>query len=285
MALLETKGNSVLKKEDRKEFTGKNVLITGGARNIGFAIAKELALKGASVALAEICQDLSTIPYPLSSRETLEKATEDLSFLGARSLGLVCDVRDEGQVQEAVRRVIEEWGSIDVLVNNAGVISLYSISELSQKAWEEVLDVCLKGAYLCSKHVLPGMISRQQGTIINIASVAGLRGLGLSSHYCAAKHGLLGFTKALAMEVASHNIRVNAVCPGTVESVSLEGIAAQAGLGKEEPYRHFSQGHLLQDRRITPEDIARAVRWLASDESRCVTGTVLSVDAGWSARG
>jgi NAD(P)-dependent dehydrogenase (short-subunit alcohol dehydrogenase family) len=272
-----------LAKADEQEFVGKNALITGGARNIGFAIAKELASKGASVALAEICRDLSTIPYPLSSRETLEKAVNDLSSLGAKALGLVCDVRDECQVEGAVRRVVEEWGSIDILVNNAGVISLYPISELSQEAWDEVLDVCLKGVYLCSKHVLPGMISRKQGKIINIASIAGLRGLGLSAHYCAAKHGVLGFTKALAMEMASHNIHVNAVCPGTVESASLVGIAAQVGL-EGEPYAQFSQGHLFQDRRIIPEDIARAVRWLASEESRCITGTVLSVDAGWSAR-
>ncbi|MGE5842807.1 MAG: SDR family oxidoreductase [Deltaproteobacteria bacterium] len=269
-------------RNNKKEFSGKNVLITGGARNIGLAVAKELGLKGASVALAEICKDLSTIPYPLSSRETLEKATEDLCSLGVTSLGLVCDVRDESQVQETVRRVIEEWGSIDVLVNNAGVISLYPIAELSRQAWEEVVDVCLKGTYLCSKHVLPHMISRREGKIINIASLAGLRGLGLSSHYCAAKHGVLGFTKALAMEVGSHNIHVNAVCPGTVESMSLEGIGAQIGV-KGDPYRHFSQGHLFQDCRITPEDIAFAVRWLASEESRCVTGTVLAVDAGWSA--
>jgi NAD(P)-dependent dehydrogenase (short-subunit alcohol dehydrogenase family) len=281
---LEKKRNSVLTKKDKQEFAGKSALITGGARNIGFAIAKELALRGASVALADICQDLSTIPYPLSSRESLEKATDHLSSLGAKALGLVCDVRDERQVEGAVRRVLEEWGSIDVLVNNAGVISLYPIFELSQEAWNEVLDVCLKGAYLCSKHALRDMISRKQGKIINIASVAGLKGLGLSTHYCAAKHGLLGFTKALAMEVASHNIHVNAVCPGTVESVSLVGIAAQAGL-EGDPYAHFSQGHLFQDRRISSEDIARAVRWLASEESRCITGTILNVDAGWSARG
>jgi NAD(P)-dependent dehydrogenase (short-subunit alcohol dehydrogenase family) len=281
---LEKKRNSVLTKKDKQEFAGKSALITGGARNIGFAIAKELALRGASVALADICQDLSTIPYPLSSRESLEKATDHLSSLGAKALGLVCDVRDERQVEGAVRRVLEEWGSIDVLVNNAGVISLYPIFELSQEAWNEVLDVCLKGAYLCSKHALRDMISRKQGKIINIASVAGLKGLGLSTHYCAAKHGLLGFTKALAMEVASHNIHVNAVCPGTVESVSLVGIAAQAGL-EGDPYAHFSQGHLFHDRRISPEDIARAVRWLASEESRCITGTILNVDAGWSARG
>ena len=275
---------SVLTGEQKKEFAGKNALITGGARNIGFAIAKELALLGASVALADVGHDLPTIPYPLSTSQTLEKAVEDLTLFGTRALGLVCDVRNEGQVQTAVHRIVDQWGSIDILVNNAGVISLYPIAELSQEAWDVVVDVCLKGAYLCSKYVLPHMITRHYGKIINIASLAGLKGLGLSTHYCAAKHGLLGFTKALAMEVANHNIHVNAVCPGTVESISLEGIAAQTGL-EGEPYQHFSQGHLFQDRRITPEDIARAVRWLASEDSRCVTGAVLSVDAGWSARG
>jgi NAD(P)-dependent dehydrogenase (short-subunit alcohol dehydrogenase family) len=271
-------------REENREFAGKTALITGGARNIGFAIAKELAQRGASVALADITHDLPTIPYPLSTRQTLEKAVEDLGSFGTKALGLVCDVRNEVQVHTAVNRVVDEWGSIDILVNNAGVISLYAIAELSQEAWDVVVDVCLKGTYLCSKYALPHMITRHYGKIINIASIAGLRGLGLSTHYCAAKHGLLGFTKALAMEVASHNIHVNAVCPGTVESISLEGIAAQAGL-EVQPYGHFSQGHLFQDRRIAPEDIACAVRWLASEESRCMTGTVLSVDAGWLARG
>jgi NAD(P)-dependent dehydrogenase (short-subunit alcohol dehydrogenase family) len=270
--------------EITKGFAGKSALITGGARNIGLAIARELAVQGASVAIADIGHDLPTIPYPLSAVESIERAEKELTTLGARALGLVCDVRDETQVREMVRHVVEQWGSIDILVNNAGVISLYPIRELSENAWDEVLDVCLKGTYLCSRHVLPTMISQTRGTIINIASVAGLRGLGLSTHYCAAKHGVIGFTKALAMEVASQNIRVNAVCPGTVESLSLESIASQAGV-EGDPYTSFSQGHLFQDRRITPEDIARAVRWLASDESRCITGTVLTVDAGWTARG
>jgi NAD(P)-dependent dehydrogenase (short-subunit alcohol dehydrogenase family) len=284
MAFWERKGDSALSNEEKKAFAGRSALITGGARNIGFAIAKELALEGASVAIADIAHDIPTIPYGLSSREGLAQATKELCSLGVRALGLTCDVRDETQVQATVRQVIEQWGFVDILVNNAGVISLYPIEELSQEAWDVVIDVCLKGSYLCSKHVLPCMTARGCGKIINIASMAGLRGLGLSTHYCAAKHGVLGFTKALAMEVARYNIHVNAVCPGTVESVSLEGIAAQAGL-EEDPYRHFSQGHLFQDRRITPEDIAHAVRWLASEESRCVTGAVLTVDCGWSAGG
>jgi NAD(P)-dependent dehydrogenase (short-subunit alcohol dehydrogenase family) len=114
--------------------------------------------------------------------------------------------------------------------------------------------------------------------------VAGLRGLGLSIHYAAAKHGVIGLTKALAMEVADHNINVNAICPGTVESPMLAGLASQIELDKD-IYEHFSKGHLIKDRRITPQDIANAVRWLASEESRFLTGTVISIDAGWLAKG
>jgi NAD(P)-dependent dehydrogenase (short-subunit alcohol dehydrogenase family) len=128
------------------------------------------------------------------------------------------------------------------------------------------------------------MIKQHCGKVVNISSVAGLRGLGLSVHYAAAKHGVIGLTKALAMEVADHNINVNAICPGTVESPMLEGLASQINLEKD-AYEHFSQGHLIRGQRITPQDIANAVRWLASDESRFLTGTVINVDAGWSAKG
>jgi NAD(P)-dependent dehydrogenase (short-subunit alcohol dehydrogenase family) len=163
-------------------------------------------------------------------------------------------------------------------------MSLYPIAELSEEAWDEVVDVCLKGAFFCSKHAIPHMVERRYGKIINIASVAGQVGLGMSAHYCAAKHGVVGLTKALAKEVADLNINVNVVCPGTVESPMLEGLASQLALD-EEVYAHFSQKHLFQDRHITPADIARAVRWLASDESRCMTGATINVDAGWSVGG
>lgn len=267
-----------------QEFRGRCALITGGARNIGLAIAKELASRGASVAIADICHDLKTIPYKLSSNYDLDKGVEELSSLGAKALGLICDVRVEKQVKITIRRVIKEFGNLDILVNNAGVMSLFSIGQLSEDSWNEVVDVCLKGTYLCCKHALPHMVDRHYGKIVNISSVAGLRGLGLSVHYCASKHGIIGLTKALAMEVAEHNINVNAICPGTIESSILDGLASQVGLNMD-AYGHFSQEHLFQDRRITPEDVANAVRWLVSEESRCLTGTIVNVDAGWSARG
>ena len=269
--------------ETSQAFEGRVALITGGARNIGLAIAKALASGGASVAIADICQDLKTIPYKLSSMSDLNRAVEEISAFGRTALGLTCDVRIESQVKATVERVIEEFGQLDILINNAGVVSLFPIGELSEDAWDEIIDVCLKGTYLCCRHALPHMIEGHYGKIVNIASVAGLRGLGLSVHYCAAKHGVIGLTKALAMEVADHNINVNAVCPGTVESPSLKGLASQMGLN-EDAYGHFSQGHLFQDRRITPGDIANTALWLASEESRLITGIAVNVDAGWAAR-
>jgi len=270
--------------EIQRDFKDKTALITGGARNIGLTVARDLAARGVTVAIADICRDLETVPYPLSSSDDLEKSVAELSSTGAKAIGLICDVRDEHQVSQTVERVIDEFGKLDILVNNAGVVSLFSIAKLTETAWNEVLDVCLKGPFFCCKYAVPQMIKQHYGKVVNISSVAGLRGLGLSVHYAAAKHGIIGLTKALAMEVADHNINVNAICPGTVESPMLEGLASQIDLEKD-AYEHFSQKHLIRGKRITPQDIANAVRWLASDESRFLTGTVINVDAGWTAGG
>ncbi len=272
------------RKQGTGELAGRVALVTGGARNIGLAVAKELARRGASVAVADICRDLKTIPYRLSTPQDMERAVDELLTMGAKAIGLRCDIRSENEVRTAVNQVVEAFGTVDILVNNAGVVSLYPAVDLSEEAWDEVMDVCLKGTYFCCKHVLPFMIRQHYGKIVNIASVAGLRGLGLSTHYCAAKHGVVGLTKALAMEMANHNINVNALCPGTVESESLRGLASQAEV-QGDTYEHFSERHLLKDRRITKDDIAGAVGWLTSENSRCVTGTVLTVDSGWSAGG
>ncbi len=269
---------------DDQTLSGKTALITGGARNIGLAVARDLAARGAAVVIADICRDLETIPYTLSSSDDLKQSVAQLVSSGVKAIGLTCDVRDEDQVRQTVKQVIDEFGTLDILVNNAGVVSLFSINELTETAWNEVLDVCLKGSFFCCKYAIPQMIKQQYGKVVNISSVAGLRGLGLSVHYAAAKHGVIGLTKALAMEVAEHNINVNAICPGTVESPVLEGLASQIDLDKD-AYEHFSQGHLIQGQRIKPLDIASAVRWLVSDESRFLTGTIINVDAGWSARG
>jgi NAD(P)-dependent dehydrogenase (short-subunit alcohol dehydrogenase family) len=266
-----------------KEFQGKIALITGGARNIGKAVAQMAASRGAIVVLADICADLKTIPYRLSTRDDLRDAVEELSRQGTEAVGKACDVRSEPEVRTTVEEVMQQFGRIDFLVNNAGVVSLSTIQEISETAWHEVVDTCLKGTFLCCKHVVPHMIERGFGKIVNVSSIAGVKGMGLGVHYSAAKHGVIGLTRALAMEVADHNINVNAVCPGTTESPMLKGLASQASVS-EEPYAHFARFHLFQDRKISPMDVAHTVSWLLSEESRCMTGAVVTVDAGWSAR-
>jgi len=257
-------------------------LVTGGARNIGLAIARELASAGVNVGVLDICRNLRTLPYELASREEMEGALEGLSSLGTEVLGLFCDVRSPEGVEKAMGEFIGKFGRLDILVNNAGVSSLVPVTRMSVEAWDEVVDVCLKGTFLCCRAAIPHMMDRGGGRIINIASVAGVRGLGLSAHYCAAKHGVIGFTKALAAETADHHILVNAVCPGTVETGILPGLAAQAGVSGE-PYAHFSRGHLLKDVRIRPSHIADLVKWLALEEKGAITGSVLPVDGGWTA--
>ena len=164
-------GLDAMSNETDRQLKGKSALITGGARNIGLAIARELAAGGASVVIADICHDLETIPYKLSTNHDLAKGVEELSGFGVEVLGLICDVRIESQVKTTVLRVIEAFGHLDILVNNAGVSSLVPIQQLSEYAWDEVVDVCLKGTYLCCKQALPHMIGRKYGKIVNISSI------------------------------------------------------------------------------------------------------------------
>jgi NAD(P)-dependent dehydrogenase (short-subunit alcohol dehydrogenase family) len=145
-------------KEIQQDFKDKTALITGGARNIGLAIARDLASQGASVAIVDICHDLDTVPYCLSTEADLENSVKDLSALGVKAVGLTCDVRNENQVQNTIDRVAEEFGKLDILVNNAGVISLFPLMEITEKAWDEVLDVCLKGTFFCCKYAVPYMV-------------------------------------------------------------------------------------------------------------------------------
>ncbi len=265
----------------KKEFNGKVILITGGARNIGLAVAEAVGLGGARVALADICHDIETAPYAMSSRQDLDDAVARLRKQGVDAIGKVCDVREEEDVQSLVGDVIGTFGRIDMLVNNAGLVSLLPVTDMSLKAWRDITDTCLTGAFLCCREVVRHMIHEGGGRIVNVSSVAGLRGLGLGAHYCAAKHGLIGLTRALALEFADRNITVNAVCPGTTTSTMLEGLARQIELS-DEPYRHFSQQHHIKGERIAPQDIAGAICWLLSDAARFVTGVALPVDAGWT---
>ncbi len=260
----------------------RTALVTGAARGHGLAIARAFAALGHSVYLADIGSDLPGVPYPLATRADLDAAVAGLRRLPGQARGLLCDVRDAQAVDQAVSRIEAEAGGVDILVNNAGVLVLHPLAETSDAEWDAQLDVIAKGAFLCCRRVLPGMNARGWGRIVNVASVAGHRGLGTGAAYTAAKHALVGLTRALAMEAAPQHVTVNAVCPGTAATDLVRGTGRALGLSEAEALERFTVRHLSGEL-VSSEDVAAAVSWLASDSAARVNGSSLFVDDGWHA--
>jgi NAD(P)-dependent dehydrogenase (short-subunit alcohol dehydrogenase family) len=266
-------------KAQRKE---KVALVTGGARGNGFAIAKGMAVAGATLFLADVGHDLPAVPYPLASEQTLAEAVEALRAIHPRVYPLLCDVRSAEAVDAAFAAIEAQTDGVDVLINNAGVIVLNALPAVSEAEWDVQMDVIVRGAFHCCRRALPAMNAHGWGRIINVASVAGHRGIGTGVAYTAAKHALVGLTRALAMEVARQNITVNAVCPGTVPTDLLRGMGGTLSPDEAETLERYTARH-LSGRPIAPEDVAAAVVWLASDAAARVNGTSLFVDDGWHA--
>ena len=260
----------------------RTALVTGAARGHGLAIARAFAALGTSVYLADIGGDLAGVPYALATRADLDAAVAGLRHLPGQARGLLCDVRDAKAVDAAVSSIEAESGAVDILINNAGVLVLHPLGETSETEWDVQMDVIAKGAFLCSRRVLPGMNARGWGRIVNVASVAGHRGLGTGAAYTAAKHALVGLTRALAMEAARQHVTVNAVCPGTGPTALVSGTGRALGLGAAETLARFTARHLSGEP-VHSEDIAAAVCWLASDAAARVNGSSLFVDDGWHA--
>jgi NAD(P)-dependent dehydrogenase (short-subunit alcohol dehydrogenase family) len=262
---------------------GKVAIVTGGARGNGFAAAKCMAEEGADIVIADICENMETIPYDMSTEAGMAEAVAEIEKMGRKAIGIKCDVRKAADVEAMVDKVIESFGKVDILVNNAGNSSMVAVSEMDEQTWDEVLDTHLKGTFLCCHYVLPHMIDKHSGNIVSISSVGGQRGFGMGGHYCAAKHGIIGLNKSIAMETADHNIRCNVVCPGTVWTPMMQGIAAYFGMEGDEAKEQFFAGHLIKDPEVSSEDIGRAVLFLVTDDSRCITGNMITVDGGWTA--
>ncbi len=235
---------------------GRVALVTGGSRGIGAAVSRELARAGARVA----------IDY---------RAGGDAAEALARELGGIAvqaDVASSEQVKALVERVESELGPIDALVNNAGITRDTLIVRMSDEEWSEVLDTNLRGIFNTCRAVARGMLKRKSGVIVNMTSVVGLHGNAGQTNYAASKAGIVGFTKALAKELGSRGVRVNAVAPGYITTELTEVLADEL---KELILSNTPLGRLGD-----PDDIAGAVRFLCSDEARFVTGAVLQVDGG-----
>ncbi len=270
---------------------GKSVLITGAARGIGRAASIAFAEEGAEMVLVDICANVDLCPYPLGTAEQLAETAERCRLHGTRVLALTADVRDQTQVDDAVHRALEQFGRIDVLVNNAGIVAPAGRrgEELSDDEWRLLIDTNLTGTWRVMKATVPSMIRRRSGSVINVASTAGLVGFGFFAGYVSAKHGVVGLTKAMAIDLAPFRIRVNAVCPGLVrDDPDLGGrmllaVAESLQLPLDRYEEAFKQSHVLHAL-VEPDDVARVCVFLASDEAVHVTGTAIPVDAGFVAK-
>ena len=239
---------------------GKVALVTGAARGIGRCIAERLAADGADLALCDLQVDW------------LADTVAAVQAMGRRTAAFAADVGNAPAVDAVVDGTLKALGRIDVLVNNAGITKDGYLVRMSEQDWDAVLTVNLKGTFLFSKAVAKSMMRQKSGIIVNIASIIGLIGNAGQCNYAASKAGMIGLTKSMAKELASRNIRVNAVAPGFIVSKMTDALSQEI---RDQMLAAIPMGRFGQ-----PEDVARAVTFLASDESSYVTGQVLSVSGG-----
>lgn len=248
---------------------GKHALVTGAARGIGAAIAARLAAEGATLTL--LGRDAQRLQALLA---TLPGAGHGVA---------VADVADETQVQAALAQAQAERGPVLILVNNAGQAESAPLHRTSTELWQRMLAVNLTGSFLCSRAALPGMLQAGWGRVINIASTAGQRGYAYVAAYSAAKHGVLGLTRSMALEVAKKGITVNAVCPGYTETdiltESIANVVAKTGRSEAEARAEFAASN-PQGRIVQPQQVADAVAWLCADAASAMTGQAISVSGG-----
>ncbi|MDE0299109.1 MAG: SDR family oxidoreductase [Candidatus Poribacteria bacterium] len=246
---------------------GRVALVTGGGAGIGRAVALALIREGALVALADV------------NRKAGERALSMVKSAGGDGVFIEADVSDAAEAKKMVRTTANTYGRLDCAVNNAGIFRGINspTHKCTEKTWDEVMRVNLKGVWLCMKYELPQMLKQGYGAIVNMSSIAGLVGLEEMSAYAASKHGIVGLTKSAALEYAGQNIRVNAVCPGSVNRPTVRGDKVWT---TEKP----DDGLHPMGRFCTSEAVAEAVVWLCSDTASFVTGHTLVVDGGRTAQ-
>jgi NAD(P)-dependent dehydrogenase (short-subunit alcohol dehydrogenase family) len=279
-------------------FAGQAVLVTGGARGFGRAVALSFADAGASVAVADLgARKMEDAPYAPSGNTELAETVADVTARGVPAIAIEADVTSAADCRQMAKQTMEAFGRIDVLVANAGVATLAPAWELSEREWDLVQDVCLKGVWLTTKYVVPEMMRRRYGKIIVTASRNGLRVERGYAHYNAAKAGVIHYMKTLALELGEYDINVNAICPTQMADKSAppaQHTASQqywdqvvghpdatweefdAASGRENLFSSCGQPDF--------HNVARSVLWLASEDSKLVTGIALPVDAGYIAK-
>lgn len=273
------------------QLSGKVVVITGAGRGIGRACAIAAAREGADLVISDVAAAIAGVPYPLASQNQLSATAIECRREGASVLELPVDVRDRSAVSLLIDQALSRFGRIDVLINNAGIGAPAgkAAHEYTDREWELMMDINLSGPWRLIRAVAPIMQAQNAGSIVNIASTAGILGYRHFAAYVTSKHGVVGLTKSAALDYAPFNTRVNAVCPGPVsdnpevDGAMTSAVASALGITIEEQ-EAIDRASVAMPEVVDPFDVADVAVWLASDKSAKVTGAVITVDAGYSAK-
>jgi NAD(P)-dependent dehydrogenase (short-subunit alcohol dehydrogenase family) len=250
------------------DLKGKVAIITGARRGMGRSHALTLAKAGAKVVVADI------------SLEDCQKVVEEIKKSGGQALAVKCDVTKKTEIDEMVKKAIEQWGKVDILVNNAGICQFKPFLEITEEEWDRTIDINLKGYFLCAQAAAREMVKQKSGAIVNIASIAmGQVGVGFPTlaHYCASKGGIVAMTETLALELAPFNIRVNAIAPGAIDTPMVESTKA------DPKTMEGTLARIPLHRMGKSEEVSNLVLFLASDASSYMTGSTVVIDGGWLA--
>lgn len=254
--------------------SNKTAIITGAGSGIGKAIANHFAKHGAKVVVADL------------NKAAARTSADEISEQNGISLAVGCDVSDEQSVNEMVRKAVESFGSVDILVNNAGLQFISKIEEFPLEKWNQLISVMLTGTFLCTKACVPHMKNGNWGRIINISSAHGKAPSPWKCAYVSAKHGIIGFTKVMACELAEWNITANSICPGYVLTPLVEkqiiDLAKQHGINEEQVPEQVLLKNQPLKKLVSTDELAAMTLYLAGPAAQCITGQAISIDGGWT---
>jgi SDR family mycofactocin-dependent oxidoreductase len=266
---------------------GKVALITGAARGQGRSHAVKLAAEGADIVAVDMCGPVPSVAYPLSTPGDLEETAKLVANTGRRVRTFVGDVRSPADMRAATQLAIEQFGTIDIVVANAGIWTPGSVWEMDDQTWHDMININLTGVFNTVRFAIPQMIERKSGSLVLISSTCGVKPLAWMPHYNAAKHGVMGLTKSLALDLGPYFVRANAILPSTVNTPMIHNGPSYRiyrpdleNPTREEAMSGFYAHNAIPLPYVEPEDVSEAVLFLASDASRYVTGLGLTVDLG-----
>ena len=270
-----------------RRLEGKVALITGAARGQGRSHAIALAREGADIFGVDMCAQVESVAYPLSTTDDLAQTTKLVTGTGQRIETYIGDVRSSADMRAATEQALSTFGKIDIVVANAGIWTPGSVWEMEDQTWQDMIDINLTGVFNTVRFAIPQMIERKSGSLVLISSTCGVKALGWMPHYNAAKHGVMGLTRSLALDLGPYFVRANAILPSTVNTPMIMNEASYKldrpdldNPTREEAMSGFYAHNAMPRPYVEPEDVSEAVLFLASDASRYITGIGLPVDLG-----